>query len=403
MALRNHYNYFKSVAAVFLLFLVCAGLFNYLIDPYAVFDSARIAGISDLKPSAGSRVRMAKPYQVRNYRPKGIIAGNSRPELGLDPDHSCWPEFSHPVFNLGLPGAGVGMQAQTLKHALYESDVKLILWGIDFADFLAIKSDKPKSVLFNKSPKKTENKFIVNADGSHNTAYQYKKIEDYLSVIFSLDTAFDSFKTLLQQGDHNASTRQRNGFNPAKDYNSIILTEGQYVLFSQKNIEIDERFSKPRLTVFPYQSKQSNDFSSVSDFLDYAKNRDIKVRLFINPYHADYLSAIYRHNLWPEFEAWKIRLLEITDLHQIELWDFSGLSDYNTEITPKRGDKSTTLKWFWEPAHYKKEIGDKMLNTLLGQWCQYEPSSEIGTKLSSGNIQRYLENERRKIQHWLNN
>jgi hypothetical protein len=403
MTLRKHYKFVIKTAAIFLLFLAFIGLFNYVIDPYAVFDSARIAGISELKPSAGSRVRMAKPYQVRNYRPKGIIAGNSRPELGLDPDHDCWPESSRPVFNLGLPGVGVGAQVQTLKHALYKGEINIIIWGMDFADFLTVKSDKSKSDLSILPPKTADNKYIVKADGIKNPVYQYKKIEDYLSVIFSLDTAFDSFKTLFQQGDHNVSTRLRNGFNPAKDYNSIILTEGQYVLFSQKNTEIDERFSKSGLTVFPYLSKQSDDFSSVIDFLDYARKRDVRVRLFINPYHSDYLSAIYRHDLWSEFEAWKIRLLEIAALHQVELWDFSGLSDYNTEITPKRSDKRTTLKWFWEPAHYKKELGDKMLNQLLDQWCQSESSAEIGVKLSSSNIRDYLDNEKKKIERWLNN
>jgi hypothetical protein len=173
MTLRKHYKFVIKTAAIFLLFLAFIGLFNYVIDPYAVFDSARIAGISELKPSAGSRVRMAKPYQVRNYRPKGIIAGNSRPELGLDPDHDCWPESSRPVFNLGLPGVGVGAQVQTLKHALYKGEINIIIWGMDFADFLTVKSDKSKSDLSILPPKTADNKYIVKADGIKNPVYQY--------------------------------------------------------------------------------------------------------------------------------------------------------------------------------------------------------------------------------------
>ncbi|WP_260295938.1 hypothetical protein [Sedimenticola hydrogenitrophicus] len=398
MTLRNQYNYINKLLVLFLLFLLSAGALNYLIDPYALFDSVRLSGFSDLKPAAGGHVRMAKPYQVRNYSPKGIVAGNSRPEMGIDPRHICWPDFARPVYNLGLPGAGVHMQARTLQHALFEGDVKLILWGLDFADFLSASPERAGKYPWPVSPRQYENRLIIRANGSGNPVYPFIKLEDYLTVIFSLDTAADSLKTITQQSNRNVSTRLRNGFNPANDYWPIMSTEGQFVLFEQKNREIDERFSKSGLTVFPYPARQSEEFASVAHLLKYANSNRVKVILFINSYHADYLSTIYRHNLWPQFEAWKYRLLEIADENQVELWDFSGLDEFNSEPAPAIGDKSARLKWFWEPAHYKKEVGDKMLEKIFGQWCRSDASPQIGLKLSSENIYRYLENEKQKIE-----
>ncbi len=398
MTLRNQYNYINKLLILFLLFLTFAGVLNYLIDPYALFDSIRLNGVSDIKPAAGGHVRMAKPYQVRNYSPKGLIAGNSRPEMGIDPDHVCWPGFARPVYNLGLPGAGIYMQARTLQHALFESDVKLILWGLDFADFLTVTPGHVGTSPWPVSPRQYENRLIVRSDGSGNPVYPLMKLEDYLTVIFSLDTAADSLKTVGQQGNRNVSTRLRNGFNPANDYRPIMSAEGQFVLFEQKNREIDERFSKSGLTIFPYPAKQSEEFASVTHLLRYAKQHQAKVILFINPYHADYLSAIYRHNLWPQFESWKYRLLEIADKYQVELWDFSGLEEFNSEPAPAIGDKSARLKWFWEPAHYKKEVGDQMLGQMLGQWCGANTLNKIGFKINTDNVQRYLRGEKRKIE-----
>lgn len=398
MTLRNQYSYINKLLVLILLSLAAVATLNYLVDPYGLFDAARLAGVSDLKPAAGGHVRMAKPYQVREYAPKGIVAGNSRPEMGIDPNHVCWPGFARPVYNLGLPGAGVHMQARTLQHALFAGDVKLILWGLDFADFLTTNPGRSGSHPWPVSPRPYENRLIVQADGSENPVYPLVKLEDFLTVGLSLDTTIDSLKTITLQGNRNVSTRLRNGFNPANDYRPIMSTEGQFVLFEQKNREIDKRFSRSGLTVFPYPKKQSEEFASVAHLLQYAKHHQARVILFINPYHADYLSAIYRHDLWPQFEAWKYRLLEIAAEFRVELWDFSGLDEFNTEPAPAIGDKSARLKWFWEPAHYKKEVGDQMLDQMLGQWCGVNTPHKIGFKISTDNVQRYLQDEKQKIE-----
>ena len=78
---------------------------NYLVDPYVVFDIARIQDLNASKPAAGDHVRLARPYQVTGYAPHAIISGNSRPEMGVNSANACWPaDFRH-VFKLALPGA----------------------------------------------------------------------------------------------------------------------------------------------------------------------------------------------------------------------------------------------------------------------------------------------------------
>src|SRR5690606_22721103 len=62
--------------------------------------------------------------------------GNSRPEIGIDPALGCWRDAERPVYNLALPGAGLAMQFDYLRHALAGGRVAQVLIALDFADFL---------------------------------------------------------------------------------------------------------------------------------------------------------------------------------------------------------------------------------------------------------------------------
>lgn len=77
--------------------VLAAGVINWFIDPYGIFGTRIVHGLNALKPFAGDRGRTVKLYQVIRVRPRGLIVGNSRPELGLDPANGCWPKSTHPI------------------------------------------------------------------------------------------------------------------------------------------------------------------------------------------------------------------------------------------------------------------------------------------------------------------
>jgi hypothetical protein len=65
----------------------------------------------------------------------GVALGNSRAEIGFDPESPAWPESARPVFNLALPGAGIGAIADELAKALRSASPRLVAVGPDFLDF----------------------------------------------------------------------------------------------------------------------------------------------------------------------------------------------------------------------------------------------------------------------------
>ena len=58
---------------------------NYLVDPYGLFGVKQIEGFNARKPASAERVRVIKSYLAEQTRPRTVIGGNSRPEMGLDP------------------------------------------------------------------------------------------------------------------------------------------------------------------------------------------------------------------------------------------------------------------------------------------------------------------------------
>ncbi len=397
MTNKTHSGYLKRFSISFLLLVLGFGCLNFILDPYALFGTPRIEGVSQLKPAAATRLRLSKPYQVRRYGPKTVIAGNSRPEMGLNPGHQCWPDAVKPIYNLGLPGIGVYRQARSIQHAIYDRDVVLILWGLDFSDFLSTRGKRPVTVQWPPAAQTYESDLVVAANGLENKYYRFNSLKTYLETLISLDTTVDSLKTVLQQGNRLSSNRLENGFNPAKDYVSIIRNEGQRVLFQQKMAEIQKRFSRPSQSVDAENGGNTRQFRSLEYLLEGVDGRKTQVYLFINPYHIDYLSAIYNNGLWEQFEQWKLRLLEIADSHQVPLWDFSLITRYNSEPAPASDVAADGLKWFWEPAHYKQEVGDLMLASMVPGWCEQMPEEPVGIKLKPDNIDEVLKNERAKI------
>ena len=289
--------------------------------------------------------------------------------MGLNPANACWPADFDLFSILHCPGLTFTCRRECCNMQSSAVTQGYVLWGLDFLDFLNRHASIRGPVRWPPGRTEFEDRLKVNADGSENRGYSRKKLQDYFQSLFSLDTVKDSLKTLFGQADRHSSSVRRDGFNPARDYLEIIEWEGQGVLFQQKNREISRMFSRPGLRLFQGESRWSPDFESVRRLLQFARNHNVTVVLFINPYHADYLLTLELAGRWPQFESWKRQLASLADDFSVELWDFSGINLLSTEQVPAPGDKKTTLKWFWEPAHYRMEYGDLMLSRMLQRTC----------------------------------
>ncbi|MBR0568595.1 hypothetical protein J5J83_20920 [Azoarcus sp. L1K30] len=365
------------------------GAVNLLIDPYGIFGSPAVDGLNQLKPASAERTRVVKPYFSDRMHAAAVIGGNSRPELGLDPESDCWPARLQPVFNAGIPGASIRTQSLYAMHASGDR-TKRILQGVDFLDFIRRKSaGKPESAPL---PPRTADESRLRIPGlmPADAAYWLQRTKDRLTALFSLSALGDSIYTVAAQRNKNASTRTPSGFNPARDYLDIIRTEGQHVLFAQKNREL-RRGLQQAYVVEADDGSPGSGFTALRTLIAWSRQRDIKVTLFINPYHADYLANIEASGNWPVFETWKTMLTAMAAQEDVDLWDFNTVDAYTTESPPSAGNRENMLQWFWEPAHYRSTLGELMLATMLDQPCtDAHAKARFGVRLTRTTLEADL-------------
>lgn len=401
MDTASQYRRFLIVlAASFAISCALAAGINYLIDPYGLFGTPRVDGINARKPTAGERVRTTKPYMASVLGPTTVIAGNSRPELGLDPQSACWSEEDKPVFNSGIPGAGFYMQTQYAKHALSAGKGKKVLLAVNFLDFLTDTTTPSDTFPPDWAHMSASYAGRLDIPGENSSPWKIisTQAQDKLSALFSLSTLADSLLTVIQQRTPFITDRRTDGFNPGNDYEAIVRNEGQFVLFKQKNDELAARLDKPGLGLFPAGQEHSTDFEALKNFLAWSEAEKVEIILFINPYHVDYFRTIYSAGLWTELESWKRHITRIANDFSVPLWDFNSVDAYSNETPPERSERGTSIHWYWEPAHYKREMGELMLAKLLNRSCVTEdfPLSP-GIRLSIENLEQHLAELRSRL------
>lgn len=384
----NYRGYLRAFALSAALAGGVAGAINLIIDPYDLFGVATYKSLNAVKPASSERVRVVKPYQADRANAKTVIGGNSRPEMGLDPESDCWNSAERPVFNASVPGVTFRVQTHFAMHATTPS-TRLMLHGLDFSDFVTAENVSPASDFGPQSRDPAQARLFVAGVLERDASYLLQRTKDRMTALFSLTTLGDSATTLFAQRNPNSATRTELGFNPARDYFDVIRTEGQHVLFAQKNQSIQTMFSK-RLTLEKFSGDPASPFDALHDLIDWSRKQNIRLILFINPYHADYLKAIYTAGHWHLLEIWKRRLGDIAEQEGIEIWDFNTLDEYSTEAPPLAGNRVSILKWFWEPAHYRVELGELMLASMLKRPCVSPETAGFGFRIDAKSITGHL-------------
>lgn len=392
----THPAYLRVFGATFLLACIGGAAINYLVDPYALFGTRRIAGFNELKPAAPDRVRVIKPYMAARAAARVVIGGNSRPEMGLDPQSECWAATERPVFNAGVPGADVFMQTRYAQHAVESGHARRVLFGVDFLDFMVDASRPTGAIDWDRLGERFDGRLRTSA--AQGAAVSLRQGVDVLGGLFSLVALGDSFRTVATQGERAVATRRDDGFNPGMDYLPIIRAEGQSVLFTQKNRELSGRLGHAHLGVLDVNGLPTVSLEALRRFLAWARARDLEVVLFINPYHSDYLVQIQMAGRWPLLEAWKRELTAVAGEYGVPLWDFNGFDPHSTEDPPRPGDKRSVLRWFWEPAHYRRELGDRMLASMFGRPCG---PGGFGSRITEASLQGHLDRLRADMRRFI--
>ena len=371
-------TYLRIWFLALLILLIGAVTLNYWVDPYGLY---RPYSDGDWKPHGAAQGELVKPYLVLKHSPRTLILGNSRAEVGFDPEDAAWPESAQPLFNLALPGTGTRVARRLFEHVLAAHSPQTIVLGVDFMDFLVspdVRKWEPEII----------HRLLITPDGQINNGRWLQMMFDGAVTLASLDAVLHSVDTVRVHGKAGVAHLTAAGFNPMHDYSRIARNEGYFSMFRQRDIENLRAYQKRPKNLFSRGTHTSPAFEDVTAILDVARAHGIQVKVVIYPYHAHLLEIFRITNCWDMFEDWKRELAYRVATHshdQATLWDFSGYHHYARETVPLVGDKQTVVPNYWEAGHFKKELGHQILARLSGKG-----EAAFGVVLKPANVNVHL-------------
>lgn len=378
---------------------VVAG-FNGFMDPYWIYHSPEARGVNAIKTEFAPRVRMAKAHVVQKLQPRAIILGTSRAEVGLSPDHPGWDPQAVPRYNLGLSGANIYEARRYFQHAHAVAPLKQVVLAVDFFMF---------NLDYRNQADFEEERLAAAPDGTP-TPHAGGEIA---RTLLSLDALQSSLRMLRSQKRVDADLYKADG---CRDWDRrdpfVVKRGGHRQVFIRSEQEYAKKLWFPSPT-FEYRFTDPETgvsaFDSFREIVRASHRAHVDLRLAILPAHAHLNEALRESGLWERFEEWKRTLVRINEeeaalAHEPEfpLWDFNDFDPLTQEPVPEAGDASTRMRWFWEAPHFKRELGDLVLNRIFeDRLGNFLAAPSLGAELiHSRNIEPHLAKIREREQRY---
>ena len=371
--MQHHYiTYLWHFIGALLLSLSCVVTVNALVDPYDLFDAPKIQGFNKEKAVISSKQRVFETVRVLDRHDEVVILGTSRSDIGISPDHPIFPAGK--TFNAAMSGQQISETRQLLEALLARQNqpLKTVIIGLDFFAF---------------------NTFMPTPfDFSEENFSPWRKME----LLFSISTTLDAFRTVIRQNRlqimSNGGVVHENGFRELTDTSRTSARE-RFLNNETGYLRITYN-PAPACTWNTHNSQTNHDtYDDFRRILELAHEHALELRLFISPSHARQWETLAAAGLWTNFEEWKRRLVNIQTIAakqynrpSFPLWDFSGYNSITT--TPLPTDDTMEIKNYWESSHYRKEVGDQIINRIFVKKNGYP--SDFGIEITNINLETWL-------------
>jgi len=346
-------RYWATWLGAMSLMALAVAMLAWLADPYRVLGTPDIAGLNRSKPATVERAALAKAYLLRRSAPGTLLLGTSKVECGLDPRSPWLRQGPSPVFNAGVPGTDVRYSYGVLRDAIRVAPVRRVLLLVEPTELLSAPAADEASPPGPFLPEHGQ------------------RARDLVLALLSRDALFDSVETLASQRGR-ASGLDQTGLLADDFFTRSTDREGFAALFRQKlptEVATLDRIGR--------QTRQSPAARIAGIYwtrriIALARDHDIVIDIAIAPVHADLLRLIDRARLWPRLAQGKRALAEAVEREgkgRVALWDFARFDRYSTEPLP--AGSATPMQWFWEPNHFRRSLGERILQVVYGHGSGY--------------------------------
>jgi hypothetical protein len=354
---------YKKWSIFFLLFvislLVFIGVVNYIVDPY---DDYNNHFVNTKKIMGVKKIRFIKALKIYRIKPKSIILGNSRAEIGLNPEHGY---LTKPSYNMAVSGGSMYENRINFEWALKQGELQQVILVVDY-DMFTITKQKP----------------VPEFEKYFHYSYIYR-------YIFSFDTLIDSFKTIISSTDD---------FPTWSEYGQLDGGYMQRQLTKMGGHHAVMRYGPPALYKkasigYVYPDTGNNSFSDFRKLVRLCYENDIKLDIVFSPSHIRQWKIMvdYHHVNYDHWLQWKkdivLTVNRISNHYHkppYRVFDFSVYHPFTAEKVPTSPAKK--MKYHWENIHYKNALGLIVLDRLNGT----SPYKDFGLQLTISNIDKHL-------------
>ncbi len=372
-------NFLNWLVGAMLCGAMTVTVFVICIDPYNLYGWFKRDGINSVKPDLSRYLEEIKLTQAANLNPDTLIFGNSRAEIGFDPESPALIRRGFSAYNLAIRGTSIALSNRQLDYLLHKGlKPKRLFIAVDFGDFISAgghSSSNPQPVT-----------------AAITTDFPVEHWPWHFDSLFSITSIKDAVRTLLIQNDNEAATMTRRGFNPLREYQAMARNEGYFVLFRQRAEDNAKNYRKKAMGKF-----DRTDLGYLRAMLKKAVDVGSEVIVIIYPYHAQLLILFEELGLLPSFAQWKNEIVAETERFsklpgapQIRVVDFSGYGIRQCEPIPGKDDLRSVTQWYWEAGHFKKALGDIVLERALALAAEPliapQDKSKFGINLSGINL-----------------
>lgn len=338
-----------TVALLGIVFLICAA-----IDPYGLFGLSITDTLNGRHTTLHHQERLAKAYAIARLKPQAIILGNSRQGHALDPTHAGFAAGQSVTYNSSFDGAHIAEIYAYLKHAVAVGQTRRVVLGLDFSSFGAFK------------PQPAFRPELLDDDGEH---HGLRRLIARVRIYTTADALLDSVASFKERAKPSLWDVDK-GIRTNQAFEDRLRACGGV----RENFRIREA-RDIRLNVIGGQTDQAVDQSLeiYRELLRFAHRHAIDLRLFVSPTHARSLVLLAGTGKLDAFVRWKNRLASInlqegkasSSGQAFAFVDFSGVNTITSEPVPSKESGGTTMPWYWELSHYKRQTGTLILDRLF--------------------------------------
>jgi hypothetical protein len=365
-------RYVKIWVGIIALTLLSVTTLNLVVDPFGVHQVVRNASWAPYK--SHGRGRTGKAEMVRQGPWDTVLLGSSRAENGIDPAHPAW--CSKRVLNVALGGPNLYEVGYVFRYVVEHGDVKRIVL---FIDLLMFDERGTFAMDFTQSRFDPETNILE---------YRLGHLLGYRAVDAS-------YQTILRARRDIAPVRTELGFRVWERRRSAVARGYRY----QFDRVILEYLSRDSINSYIGYNHSLSRLALFEEIVATCREKDIALIVIIPPVHALQLETMRIGGVWNTFETWKRDLVAVLrrdhekrpQAGAIPLWDFTGYSTMLIDPVPAEGDAQTTMSWFWECSHFKKELGDLVIHRVLDDDAAgKDAQSDFGVLLTLENLDDHL-------------